>query len=92
MSEESTRRAAEGAATAAEEAVRAAGEAAGAAMDAAVAARNVLADPDRSGGDATEEGESDPAVPDSGGSGDSPITPFRGTDKTTERGVDEGTL
>jgi hypothetical protein len=92
MSEESTRRAAEEAAAAAEEAAGAAEEAAGAAMDAAIAIRTVLEVPGRSGGDGTEEGGPGPDAPDSGGSGDLPLAPTRGTDKTTACGVDEGTL
>jgi hypothetical protein len=85
MSEGSTRRVAEEAAAAAE-------EAAAAAMDAAAAARKALEDPDRSNGDGTEEGGSTPPTPGNGESGAQPSAPTRGTDKTSEYGLDEGTL
>lgn len=92
MPEGSTRRAAEEAAAAAEEAAAAAEEAAASAGDAAAAARKALEDPGRSDGDGTEEGGSAPAAPGNGESGAQPFDPTRGTDKTAEYGVDEGTL
>jgi hypothetical protein len=81
MSDESIRRAAEEAAGAAEEAGTAA-------QNAAEAVRKVLEEPGGSGGGSDEN-----APTPSGGARDTaPFAPTRGTDKTGELGLGEGSL